>query len=161
MLNYVIIQEGRPIEKYLFNKSNGMPNKNRYQAVSVFALAGAEGLSGASHPLLRYPKNRSGFRLPSGFSTAALRRTPFFCHRQRSCVSPGTLRAPRVRRLQHTKQKNGYQTVSVFVWQGQKDLNPRHAVLETAALPTELYPCIRSLQVYVTQATKYGGEDGI
>ena len=27
-------------------------------------------------------------------------------------------------------------------WQGQKDLNPRHAVLETAALPTELYPYI-------------------
>ena len=25
-------------------------------------------------------------------------------------------------------------------WQGQKDLNPRHAVLETAALPTELCP---------------------
>ena len=29
-----------------------------------------------------------------------------------------------------------------FRWQGQKDLNPRHAVLETAALPTELYPYI-------------------
>ena len=29
-----------------------------------------------------------------------------------------------------------------FAWQGQKDLNPRHAVLETAALPTELYPYI-------------------
>ena len=28
------------------------------------------------------------------------------------------------------------------LWQGQKDLNPRHAVLETAALPTELYPYI-------------------
>ena len=28
----------------------------------------------------------------------------------------------------------------VFPWQGQKDLNPRHAVLETAALPSELYP---------------------
>ena len=27
-------------------------------------------------------------------------------------------------------------------WQGQKDLNPRHAVLETAALPTELCPYI-------------------
>ena len=26
------------------------------------------------------------------------------------------------------------------VWQGQKDSNPRHAVLETAALPAELYP---------------------
>ena len=26
-------------------------------------------------------------------------------------------------------------------WQGQKDLNSQHAVLETAALPVELYPC--------------------
>lgn len=34
------------------------------------------------------------------------------------------------------------QCLSHFQWQGQKDLNPRHAVLETAALPTELYPCI-------------------
>ena len=34
-------------------------------------------------------------------------------------------------------------TVSGFEWQGQKDLNPRHAVLETAALPTELYPYIK------------------
>ena len=25
-------------------------------------------------------------------------------------------------------------------WQGQKDLNPRHMVLETTALPSELYP---------------------
>ena len=30
-------------------------------------------------------------------------------------------------------------------WQGQKDSNPRHAVLETAALPAELYPYIRML----------------
>ena len=35
-------------------------------------------------------------------------------------------------------------TVSGLEWQGQKDLNPRHAVLETAALPTELYPYIVS-----------------
>ena len=34
-------------------------------------------------------------------------------------------------------------------WQGQKDLNPRHAVLETAALPTELYP-------YICEAPKNG-----
>ena len=34
-------------------------------------------------------------------------------------------------------------------WQGQKDLNPRHAVLETAALPTELYP-------YICEAPKIG-----
>ena len=30
-------------------------------------------------------------------------------------------------------------------WQGQKDSNPRHAVLETAALPAELYPYSRYL----------------
>ena len=33
-------------------------------------------------------------------------------------------------------------------WQGQKDLNPRHAVLETAALPTELYPYIVFLKTW-------------
>ena len=27
-----------------------------------------------------------------------------------------------------------------FLWQGQKGSNPRHAVLETAALPAELCP---------------------
>ena len=36
------------------------------------------------------------------------------------------------------KNRNGAK--SIPTWQGQKDLNPRHAVLETAALPTELYP---------------------
>ena len=30
----------------------------------------------------------------------------------------------------------------LLAWQGQKDLNPRHSVLETDALPTELYPYI-------------------
>ncbi len=29
------------------------------------------------------------------------------------------------------------------IWQGQRGSNPRPAVLETAALPTELYPCGR------------------
>ena len=32
------------------------------------------------------------------------------------------------------------QSCKDFLWQGQKDSNPRHAVLETAALPAELYP---------------------
>ena len=31
----------------------------------------------------------------------------------------------------------------LFLWQGQKDLNPRPMVLETSTLPTELYPYIR------------------
>ena len=30
----------------------------------------------------------------------------------------------------------------IIYWQGQKDSNPRHVVLETTALPTELYPYI-------------------
>ncbi len=41
------------------------------------------------------------------------------------------------------KQK-GRLTAAFSLWQGQKDLNPRHAVLETAALPTELYPYMKS-----------------
>ena len=32
----------------------------------------------------------------------------------------------------------------VCIWQGQKESNPRHAVLETAALPAELYPYMTS-----------------
>ena len=33
-----------------------------------------------------------------------------------------------------------------LTWQGQKESNPRHAVLETAALPAELYPYVVGLQ---------------
>ena len=38
------------------------------------------------------------------------------------------------------KVKSTSTVVLVDFWQGQKDLNPRHVVLETTALPTELYP---------------------
>ena len=31
------------------------------------------------------------------------------------------------------------------LWQGHKDLNPEPTVLETAALPIELYPYIQSM----------------
>ena len=47
------------------------------------------------------------------------------------------------------KKETVTKTVTVSFWQGQKDLNPRHAVLETAALPTELYP-------YICEAPKIG-----
>ena len=33
-------------------------------------------------------------------------------------------------------------TIRAFFWQGHKDLNPEPTVLETAALPIELYPYI-------------------
>ena len=32
------------------------------------------------------------------------------------------------------------QLLLTVIWQGQKDSNPRHSVLETDALPAELYP---------------------
>ena len=32
--------------------------------------------------------------------------------------------------------------MTVYFWQGHKDLNPEPTVLETAALPIELYPYI-------------------
>ena len=40
----------------------------------------------------------------------------------------------------HTKKQQTPQKRCLLFWQGQKDLNPRHSVLETDALPTELYP---------------------
>ena len=36
--------------------------------------------------------------------------------------------------------KGGFAWCTLCTWQGQKVSNPRHAVLETAALPAELYP---------------------
>ena len=41
-----------------------------------------------------------------------------------------------------TKEKNLKVSINleVLIWQGQKDSNPRPAVLETVILPTELYP---------------------
>ena len=44
------------------------------------------------------------------------------------------------------QMKNPKAELSDF-WQGQKGSNPRHAVLETAALPAELYPCIQFFAV--------------
>ena len=38
-----------------------------------------------------------------------------------------------------------HRDIGSFAWQGQKDLNPRPSVLETDALPTELYPFRRGM----------------
>ena len=35
-----------------------------------------------------------------------------------------------------------------FLWQGHKDSNSGHAVLETAALPAELYPYISNARLF-------------
>ena len=38
----------------------------------------------------------------------------------------------------------------LYIWQGQKDLNPRHVVLETTALPTELYPYVLTADIILS-----------
>ena len=62
--------------------------------------------------------------------------------RHRRPAPLATLRVPRFRPLPLRKRPELRMQCWSF-WQGQKDLNPRHAVLETAALPTELYPYMK------------------
>ena len=45
-----------------------------------------------------------------------------------------------VQSLIYSTVENFDRPESLRKWQGQKDLNPRPTVLETVALPTELYP---------------------
>ena len=92
---------------------------------------------------LRCPKNRSGLRCSSDSSTAAVipqclhlppaaalrdSRRPIHCRSHRS-------------RLYFKNRPNVFRTSDLF-WQGKKASNPRPTVLETAALPAELFPCI-------------------
>ena len=56
----------------------------------------------------------------------------------RICIENSELFRPRKRRK--VPKSKGFRNFPR--WQGQKDLNPRHSVLETDALPTELYPYI-------------------
>ena len=49
-------------------------------------------------------------------------------------------------RLSSEQKKRSHDHRHDFFWQGQKGSNSRHAVLETAALPTELYPCVVGLR---------------
>ena len=62
---------------------------------------------------------------------------------------PSTRSACRVFKLFNPSQNKKTPAGVFLFWQGQKDLNPRHAVLEPAALPTELYP-------YICEAPKIG-----
>ena len=90
-------------------------------------LAGAEGLEVASQPLLRFPKLASGLERRQVL-TAAPTNTRFIVRRTRSYVLPRTLRVPSGYFV-FIKTKTA-PVGTVLFWQGQKDLNPRHAVLE-------------------------------
>ncbi len=46
-------------------------------------------------------------------------------------------------RREQISLKKALAYASAFFWQGHKDLNPEPTVLETAALPIELYPYMK------------------
>ena len=89
------------------------------------------------------PSNRAeGLVSPAGSVRPG--RSPLGCRPPRHAPQAG-LRAHLVAKSYRTlTKKSGIaEAMPDFFWQGQKDLNPRHAVLETAALPTELYPYVK------------------
>ena len=55
------------------------------------------------------------------------------------------LRAVMIYQACGLNKKNRQVETCRFFWQGQEDSNPRHPVLETGVLPTELYPCVTVL----------------
>ena len=64
-------------------------------------------------------------------------------------------------RLCFTSIKKNDHPIGWSFWQGQKGSNSRHAVLETAALPTELYPCILLSQKVLCSKTEIQPYDGV
>ena len=75
------------------------------------------------------PEKSAGLRFSLIFPTAAPTNAPFICHRQRSRLLPGT-RVPRFKNFTQRQKIQAPQSDACISWQGQKDLNPRHAVLE-------------------------------
>ena len=66
------------------------------------------------------------------------------CRGQHSAEAPATKEPPMGGSV-YLDQKNDH-PIGWSFWQGQKGSNSRHAVLETAALPTELYPYVVGLR---------------
>ena len=95
-----------------------MQRKSHPQSGWLFRLAGAQGFR-VSAAQIRRPRCRLGPERSAG---------PF---------RPFGFESLRTIRLieKATRKADGF-----FDWQGHKDSNPGHAVLETAALPAELYP---------------------
>ena len=121
-------------------KSPTHTERHSLRKAEAVSLAGAEGLT-----RLRYPK----FAFRS--------RSAIFDRGTRLCLAVSRTASARQRDPRHAPRAEDSSlpliqkdTASakrrLCLWQGQKDLNPRHAVLETAALPTELYPYMVGLQ---------------
>ncbi len=140
----ICVTDASPLNCYLIDrfkqrimKSGKVKTASTAKAI-LAVLAGAEGIEVALQPLLRYPKFVFALERRQ-ILTAAPLSPRCICRRQRSPITPGTLRAPQVR-FTHTKKQQAPQKRYLLFWQGQKGSNPRHSVLETDALPAELYP---------------------
>ena len=53
--------------------------------------------------------------------------------------------------LTYNKKVQLVDFLHMLLWQGRQDLNLRHPVLETGALPTELLPCTSRVPEYYTR----------
>ena len=102
----------------------------------TLAVRSTQTLRFAKNPEIAFRSDES----PLAISTASRSLAPFILHRRRGLAILDTLRVSRVRVVTCTKNNEEYHRYSSLLWQGRKDSNPGHAVLETAALPTELNP---------------------
>ena len=95
----------------------------------------------AAQPLLRFPKKPAALRFFLAFFDRCAIKTSLhlppaaFRFSARHATS-----LPRCPNYSYNPKQNHPLMWVVLFWQGQKGSNPRHAVLETAALPAELYP---------------------
>ena len=62
--------------------------------------------------------------------------------------------------MAHLYQKSPTAKAVGLFWQGHKDLNPEPTVLETAALPIELYPYIKRRSLVCLMVGPQGFEPG-
>ena len=82
-------------------------------------LAGAEGIEVALQPLLRFPKFVFALERRQ-ILTAAPLSPRCICRRQRSPITPGTLRAPQVR-FTHTKNSKHRKSDTCCFGRGRRD----------------------------------------
>ena len=95
----------------------------------------------AAQPLLRFPKKPAALRFSLAFFDRCAIKTSLYLPQAALRFSARHATAlPRCPSYAYNPKQNHPLMWVVLFWQGQKGSNPRHAVLETAALPAELYP---------------------
>ena len=105
----------------------------------------------------------SGEKLPGSVvfpPTAAPLSPRCICRRQRSSITPGTLRVPWAVFFCTYKKQQAPQKRYLLFWQGQKGSNPRQSVLETDALQLSYTPIIKKCLLWWTITDSNRGPTG-